>query len=62
MPRQPKPKKVGRPTLPKDDAKSSIVPIRFNMKDRKKVEAAAKASNQTLSEWVRRTLHAAIEG
>ena len=62
MPRQPKPKKVGRPALPKAHAKSSIMPVRFNTEDRKRVEAAAKASNQTVSEWVRRTLHAAIQG
>jgi uncharacterized protein (DUF1778 family) len=46
--------------LPKGDAKSSIVPIRLNAEDRKRVEAAARASNKTVSEWIRGALSAAI--
>ena len=57
---QPKTRKPGRPKLPKGDAKSSIVPIRLNAEDRKRVEAAAKASNQSVSEWIRTALAAAI--
>jgi hypothetical protein len=57
---QSKPKKPGRPKLPKGDAKSSIVPVRLNAGDRKKVEAAARASNVTVSEWIRSALAAAI--
>jgi uncharacterized protein (DUF1778 family) len=52
----PKPKPVGRPKLPKAHAKSSIIPVRFNTEDRKRVEGAAKASGQKVSEWVRDTL------
>jgi uncharacterized protein (DUF1778 family) len=48
--------------LPKGDAKSSIVPIRLNAEDRKRVEAAARASNQSVSEWIRVALAAAIGG
>jgi predicted HicB family RNase H-like nuclease len=48
--------------LAKSEAKGSIVPVRFSPEDRKKVEAAAKASNQTVSAWVRSTLAAAIGG
>ena len=58
--RQPKLKRPGRPKLPKGDAKSSIVPIRLNVEDRKRVEAAARASNQSVSEWIRVALAAAI--
>jgi hypothetical protein len=58
MPAQPKPKKVGRPTLPKGQAKAIIVPVRFSAEDRKRVEKAAKASNQTISQWIRNTLEA----
>ena len=58
----PKPKKPGRPMLPKGTAKGSIVPVRFSPEDRKKVEAAAKASNKTVSEWIRSTLNSAIGG
>jgi uncharacterized protein (DUF1778 family) len=57
---QPKPKRPGRPKLPKGDAKSSIVPIRLNAEDRKRVEAAARASNQSVSEWIRGALTAAF--
>ena len=62
MPKQPKPKKVGRPVLPKGEAKGSIVPVRFSSEDRKKVEAAAKAKGQTISQWIRSTLEAALAG
>jgi hypothetical protein len=63
MPKQPKPKPrpVGRPKL-HDLAKSSIVPVRFSAEDRRKVEAAAKATKQSVSEWIRTTLTAALEG
>jgi hypothetical protein len=53
-------RKPGRPKLPKGEAKGRIVPVRFTADDLKAMEAAAKASNQTLSEWIRSTTHAAI--
>jgi hypothetical protein len=59
---QPKPRKIGRPKLPKGEAKGRIVPIRFNSSDIKRVEAAAKASHKTVSEWIRGTLTANLEG
>lgn len=57
---QAKTRRPGRPKLPKGDAKSSIVPIRLNAEDRKRVEAAARASNKSVSEWIRGALSAAI--
>jgi hypothetical protein len=57
-----KTRKPGRPKLPKGEAKGSIMPIRFSPEERKRVEAAARASGQTVSEWVRSTLAAAIGG
>jgi uncharacterized protein (DUF1778 family) len=60
MPKQPKPKKPGRPKMAKGEAKGSILPIRFNPEDRKRIDAAAKASKQTVSAWVRGTLLATI--
>jgi hypothetical protein len=57
---QPKPKKMGRPKLPKGDAKGRIVPIRFNPADLKRVETAARASQKTVSEWIRGTVSAAL--
>jgi len=50
---QKKARKVGRPKLPKGEAKGRIVPVRFTADDLKAMEAAAKASDQTVSEWVR---------
>jgi hypothetical protein len=51
--RKVKPKKVGRPKLPKGEAKGRIVPIRFNAADIKRIEALARASQQTVSDWIR---------
>jgi hypothetical protein len=59
---KPKPKKPGRPKMARGEAKGSIVPVRFSPEERNRVEAAAKASNQTVSAWVRSTLAAAIGG
>ena len=59
---QSKPKKVGRPNVPKGEAKASIMPVRLNAEDRKRIERAAQASKQNVSEWVRSTLMAAIGG
>jgi predicted HicB family RNase H-like nuclease len=50
---------VGRPKLPKAHAKAHIVPVRFNPDDLRRIAAAAKASNQTVSAWIRSTLNAA---
>lgn len=52
--------KVGRPKLPKGEAKGRIVPVRFTPDESKAIEAAAKASHQTVSQWIRSTLNAAI--
>jgi len=52
-----KPKKIGRPNLPKGQAKGRIVPVR---EDIKRIEGAARASHQTVSEWIRQTLSSAI--
>ena len=57
---KPKPRKPGRPKLAKGEAKGTIVPVRFSPEGRKKVEAAAKASGKTVSEWIRSTLSTAI--
>lgn len=60
MPRATKPK-MGRPKLPKGDAKGRIVPVRFNPTDIKRIEQAARASQKTVSEWIRGTVAAAME-
>lgn len=58
MPAPPKPKKVGRPKLPKGEAKGKIVALRFSADDVKRVSAAAKAKKLSVSEWIRSTLEA----
>jgi predicted HicB family RNase H-like nuclease len=62
MPKQQKPKKPGRPRLPKTEAKGKTVLVRFKTEDAKRIEAEAKASKKTVSEWVRSTLLATIAG
>jgi hypothetical protein len=57
----PKVKKVGRPKLPKGEAKGKIVPVRFTHETLKAVEAVAKLNNQTVSEWIRITVGNAIQ-
>jgi hypothetical protein len=59
MARQTKPK-IGRPKLPKGEAKGRIVPVRFSAEELKRITAAANANDQKLSEWIRSTLNAAI--
>jgi len=58
---QPKPKKMGRPVLPKGEAKGRIVPIRFNAADIKRIESSARASRQTVSEWIRSAITTVME-
>lgn len=59
---KPKPKRVGRPKLAKGEAKSTTVLVRMSAEDRKGVEGAAKAASQSVSEWLRSTIHGAIHG
>jgi hypothetical protein len=60
VPQQKKARKVGRPKMPKGEAKGRIVPVRFTADDLKAMAAAAKAKDQSLSEWIRGTIHAAL--
>ncbi len=59
---KPKPRPVGRPKLAKGEAKSTTVLVRMSAEDRKGVEKAAKMAEQTVSEWLRSTIHGAIHG
>lgn len=58
---QTKPRKVGRPKMAKGEAKGRIVPVRFRPDDLKRMEMAAKTSKQTVSHWIRSTIHAALQ-
>jgi hypothetical protein len=62
MPKQPKPKPVGRPKLPKGNAKAEMLRIRATTDELRTFDKAAKASNQKRSEWIRSTLNAAAQG
>ena len=53
-------KKIGRPNLPKGEAKGKVVVVRFKHDDLKRIEGAAKASKKTVSEWIRETVSTAI--
>lgn len=54
----PKPKKVGRPTLPKGNAKAVMLRVRVTADDLRAMKAKAKANGQSVSEWTRGTLRA----
>ncbi len=62
MPKQPKPKPVGRPKLPKGDAKAEMLRIRATTDELRAFDKAAKASSQKRSDWIRSTLNAATQG
>ncbi len=54
MPNQkPKPRKAGRPPLPKGSTKGEMLRIRVTANELRTIEAAAKASRQTRSEFIR---------
>jgi hypothetical protein len=62
MSQQPKKaRKPGRPKLPKGEAKGKIVPVRFTAEDLKAIETLARQSKQTVSEWIRSMLNAALQ-
>ena len=56
-----KPKKVGRPMLPKGNAKAATVRVRATPNELRAYEATARAKKQSLSEWIRNTLNARVE-
>jgi hypothetical protein len=55
-----KKRKPGRPKLPKGEAKGKIVPIRFTKAEAERLAEAARKNDQTVSEWIRRTVLAAL--
>ena len=59
---QPKKPKAGRPPLPKGDAKAVMLRVRVTPEERKAIAALAKASKQTVSEWLRSKIAAEIGG
>jgi hypothetical protein len=57
---KPKPRKAGRPPLPKGSTKGEMLRIRVTADERAAIEKAAKAKDQTVSEWLRSKLPAMI--
>ena len=62
MAKQTKPKKMGRPKLPKGAPRGRIVPIRFvgSGASRKNRSRRQRASQKTVSEWIRGAITMAI--
>ena len=58
---QPKPKKAGRPKLPKGAARGKAVQVRFTVDEFKELAEKSKAKRQTVSEFIRGTLSVAME-
>lgn len=57
----PRAKKVGRPALPKGNAKAVMLRVRVTPDELKAFGAEAKSHRQTVSEWIRSTLNDAIQ-
>jgi hypothetical protein len=57
---KPKPKKPGRPRLPKGNTKAVMLRVRVTPNERAAIETAAKTRSLTASEWIRNTLLATI--
>ena len=55
-----KARNVGRPRMPKGQAKGRIVPVRVSDDEYRAMMAKAKTGKTSLSEWIRVTLSAAI--
>jgi len=64
MPKQPKQskRKPGRPKLAEHEAKAKIVPVRFAADEIKRIADAARKADQSVSQWIRSTLNAAVQG
>ena len=62
MAQQKKVRRVGRPKLPKGEAKGRIVPVRVTADEHRAYLATSRASEQKLSDWIRSTLNAALKG
>ncbi len=56
-----KTKKAGRPPLPKGHAKAGTLRVRVTPEELRSIEDIAKNKKQTVSEWIRSTLNAAIK-
>lgn len=60
MSQQKKVRKAGRPPLPKGHAKAGTLRVRVTPDELKAIETAANSKKQSVSEWIRSTLSAAL--
>ena len=60
MAKQKRARKAGRPPLPKGQAKAGTLRVRVTPEELRAIEGEARAKKQTVSEWIRSTLNAAI--
>ena len=56
------PKKMGRPRMPKGEAKAEVLTLRLTKEERRAADAAAKRDRLPVSEWARRAIVAAASG
>ena len=54
-------KKVGRPPMPKGEAKAIVLQSRVQPAEKTAYQKAAKAEGKDLSTWIRETLNEAIK-
>lgn len=54
--------KVGRPKLPKGEAKGVVLQSRVQPAEKAAYQRAAKSQDVDLSTWIRQTLNAALAG
>ena len=54
-------RKAGRPPMPKGQAKAGTLRVRVTPDELRAYERSAKGKRQTVSEWARSTLNAAIK-
>lgn len=52
--------KVGRPPLPKGEAREPIIQFRVQVSEKTAYQEAAKAEDKDLSTWIRETLNKSI--
>ena len=58
---KPKPKRPGRPPLPKGNAKAGFLRVRVTKDELQSIEKAARENSKTVSEFIRSKLLATVE-
>jgi hypothetical protein len=56
-----KKRSVGRPSLPKGEARAKVTPVRLQDNERAAFEKAAEKAGLSLSEWIRQSLRVAAK-